>query len=89
MHLFSFNFRLLDLPSAVLSSAGMNHSGGFLEVPTSSSSLQTSSSSQSLRKVDPVFEVAPNLTVKIADLGNACWVVSVRLVQRIRVGMPN
>ena len=26
--------------------------------------------------VDPVREVAPDLQVKIADLGNACWVVS-------------
>ena len=27
------------------------------------------------RKPDPVHEVCPNLEVKIADLGNACWVV--------------
>ena len=30
------------------------------------------------RKVDPVTEVCPDLQVKIADLGNACWVVSWR-----------
>jgi hypothetical protein len=28
---------------------------------------------------DPVFEVSPSLRVKIADLGNACWVVSLFL----------
>ena len=28
------------------------------------------------RKPDPVTEIAPELQVKIADLGNACWVVS-------------
>lgn len=27
------------------------------------------------RKRDPVTEVCPDLQVKIADLGNACWVV--------------
>ena len=27
-------------------------------------------------KLDPVFEIASDLQVKIADLGNACWVVS-------------
>ena len=29
-------------------------------------------------KTDPVFEIATDLKVKIADLGNACWVVSAR-----------
>ena len=29
--------------------------------------------------VDPVTEVVPDMEVKIADLGNACWVVSRRL----------
>ena len=28
--------------------------------------------------VDPVTEVVPDMEVKIADLGNACWVVSGR-----------
>ena len=32
--------------------------------------------SQDTRKPDPVFEIALGLQVKIADLGNACWVVS-------------
>lgn len=27
-------------------------------------------------KTDPVTEISPDLEVKIADLGNACWVVS-------------
>jgi len=31
-------------------------------------------SSTSENKVDPVTEIAPDLSVKIADLGNACWV---------------
>ena len=29
--------------------------------------------------VDPVTEVVPDMEVKIADLGNACWMVSWRL----------
>ena len=33
-------------------------------------------SSTTENKVDPVTEIAPDLSVKIADLGNACWVVS-------------
>ena len=35
--------------------------------------------SQDTRKVDPVFEIALDLQVKIADLGNACWVVSLKI----------
>ena len=35
--------------------------------------------SQDTRKPDPVFEIALGLQVKIADLGNACWVVSCNL----------
>jgi hypothetical protein len=27
-----------------------------------------------VKKPDPCHEVCPDLTVKIADLGNACWV---------------
>ena len=34
------------------------------------------SSSMTENKIDPVTEIAPDLQVKIADLGNACWVVS-------------
>ncbi len=30
---------------------------------------------------DPVFEVSSSLRVKIADLGNACWVVSFFFIQ--------
>ena len=30
---------------------------------------------QEVRKPDPVHEVCPDMEVKIADLGNACWVV--------------
>lgn len=30
------------------------------------------------RKPDPVTEICPHLEVKIADLGNACWVVSIQ-----------
>merc|ERR1712203_1077070 len=32
------------------------------------------SSSMTENKIDPVTEIAPDLQVKIADLGNACWV---------------
>ena len=31
---------------------------------------------QAKTKPDPVFEITSDLQVKIADLGNACWVVS-------------
>jgi len=31
-------------------------------------------SSMNESKIDPVTEIAPDLSVKIADLGNACWV---------------
>ena len=34
------------------------------------------SSAANENKPDPVAEIAPDLQVKIADLGNACWVVS-------------
>ena len=34
------------------------------------------SSTVTENKPDPVTEIAPDLQVKIADLGNACWVVS-------------
>merc|ERR1719422_2002365 len=36
--------------------------------------LITVFSSTTENKPDPVFEIAPDLQVKIADLGNACWV---------------
>jgi len=41
-------------------------------LPTSESALSMSK----LQKRDPVVEVCPDMQVKIADLGNACWVVS-------------
>ncbi len=34
------------------------------------------SSTKQREKLDPVVDVCPELEVKIADLGNACWVVS-------------
>ena len=45
-----------------------------LDVASPSSSGGSSSGEKP--KVDPVHEVCPELQVKIADLGNACWVVS-------------
>jgi hypothetical protein len=42
-------------------------------------SLHSSASNSSVGKVskaDPVVDVCPDLQVKIADLGNACWLVS-------------
>lgn len=42
----------------------------------SKGSLKASASSASIRRPDPVNEIATDLQVKIADLGNACWVVS-------------
>ena len=48
-------------------------------------------SSTSENKVDPVTEIAPDLSVKIADLGNACWVVSTYFVQAwcLKFGMKS
>ena len=37
------------------------------------------SSTVTENKPDPVTEIAPDLQVKIADLGNACWVVSSKI----------
>lgn len=37
------------------------------------------------RKPDPVHEVCPDLQVKIADLGNACWVVRRREKKEIEI----
>jgi len=47
---------------------------------TEKSSLSTSESTLSMAKglkSDPVVDVCPDLQVKIADLGNACWVVRI------------
>ena len=33
------------------------------------------SAASEIKKLDPVTEITPDLQVKIADLGNACWVV--------------
>ena len=32
------------------------------------------------QKLDPIIDVCPDLEVKIADLGNACWVVSLESI---------
>ena len=42
------------------------------------------SSSMTENKIDPVTEIAPDLQVKIADLGNACWVVSYIIFYHIK-----
>ena len=44
--------------------------------PAASLASGGTGASQDTRKCDPVFEISGNLKVKIADLGNACWVVS-------------
>lgn len=43
--------------------------------------LPTLVASTSESKPDPVTEITPDLQVKIADLGNACWVVSISTYQ--------
>ena len=54
-----------------------NSSGAELQAsPAASLTSGGTAGSQDTRKVDPVFEIAQDLQVKIADLGNACWVVS-------------
>ena len=35
----------------------------------------SAASAAEIKKLDPVTEITPDLQVKIADLGNACWVV--------------
>jgi len=52
-----------------------NSSGAELQAsPAASLTSGGTAGSQDTRKVDPVFEIAQDLQVKIADLGNACWV---------------
>ena len=47
--------------------------------PTAAAALALSE-----KKLDPVTEICADLQVKIADLGNACWVVSVYMCSRAR-----
>ena len=59
------------------SSTLANSSGAELQAsPAASLTSGGTAGSLDTRKPDPVFEIALNLQVKIADLGNACWVVS-------------
>ena len=59
-------------PSTLANSSGAGH----LVSPAASLTSGETVGSQDTRKLDPVFEIALDLQVKIADLGNACWVVS-------------
>ena len=83
-----------DLADVILSSSNGGGSGDSsaqqqqLVSPTSPASsgpgslgmmCPTSTAAAAVRRVDPVTEVCPDLQVKIADLGNACWVVSLTL----------
>ena len=45
------------------------------EAATSANSSPGGPANKAAPKPDPVFEIAADLQVKIADLGNACWVV--------------
>ena len=47
--------------------------------PTAAAALALSE-----KKLDPVTEICADLQVKIADLGNACWVVSVYMCSLVR-----
>ena len=54
-----------------------NSSGAELQAsPAASLASGGTAGSQDTRRPDPVFEISLDLQVKIADLGNACWVVS-------------
>ena len=45
------------------------------EAATSANSSPDGPANKAVPKPDPVFEITGDLQVKIADLGNACWVV--------------
>ncbi len=51
-------------------------SNSLLSVGSEGALSMGGSSTKQREKLDPVVEVCPDLEVKIADLGNACWVVS-------------
>jgi hypothetical protein len=52
-----------------------NSSGAELQAsPAASLASGGTAGSQDTRRPDPVFEISLDLQVKIADLGNACWV---------------
>ena len=75
------NVNLQTSPTSTVNSNLVNTSG--TEQHTSPAASLTSGGtggSQDTRKPDPVFEISLDLQVKIADLGNACWVVSSRNV---------
>ena len=61
--------------AAVASSNGTPPLAGGDGIPTPTAA--TAALALSDKKLDPVTEICADLQVKIADLGNACWVVSV------------
>ena len=65
---------IADTASADLSEVAANEQSPSANSATARPPILCSSTSEN--KVDPVTEIAPDLSVKIADLGNACWVVS-------------
>ncbi len=75
-------------------SVALNDSGGSSSLVSSeggtsrsavmvAAAVTASSSNSNKEKKDPVVEVCPDLQVKIADLGNACWVVRVEIIFRL------
>ena len=71
------NINLLASPTNTATSTMVNYSGADQHTsPAASLTSGGTAGSQDTRKPDPVFEISHDLQVKIADLGNACWVVS-------------
>ena len=71
-------------PTSTVNSNLVNTSGTEQHTsPAASLASGGTGGSQDTRKPDPVFEISLDLQVKIADLGNACWVVSYKVVHLI------
>ena len=90
----SANTTLEDDDVEVVDSSSAGASANVTLSPVSSDKLNESNGSgigmpqlpvaNSQPRVDPVNEICTDMQVKIADLGNACWVVS----PRFRISLP-
>jgi len=69
------NINLQASPTNTATSTLVNYPGADQHTsPAASLTSGGTAGSQDTRKPDPVFEISHDLQVKIADLGNACWV---------------
>jgi hypothetical protein len=65
-----------------------NGNGGSTGAESAASAMSTLGAETSSR-TDPVHEICRDLQVKIADLGNACWVVRCRCPDLISWFLPS